>query len=123
MSKIVQAMNVMIAHPELIEDARKGKNGELFFRYKKKYIWGMIRHEDLHRLFYYPDQQDIKLLASFDSDDWENAEIEMVIYKESDIRTREAKDTFAALFTLLNEKIFGINDVLDDILSDDDIPF
>ena len=44
----------------------------------------------------------------------------MVTYKDTEIGTKEAKASFAELHTLIKERVYGVNDVLDDIISDAD---
>jgi hypothetical protein len=116
MSKIVQAVNAMISNSKLITSVIKGES-ELFFLYKNKYKWSISKREDGHILWYYPGSETLQSLASHDGDDWQG--VEMVTYKDSEIGTKEAKATFSELYTLLNEKIYGIDDVLNDIISDD----
>lgn len=117
MSKIIQAMNAMIANQKKIKSVRRAANGEIFFIYNNKHSWGLNSIQGEHFLYFYPDNPSVETLLSVD--DWEN--IPMVVYKESDMRTREATSTFAELYSLLNEKVYGIDDVLDDILADDDL--
>jgi len=45
----------------------------------------------------------------------------MVVYKDSEIGTREARASFTELYSLLTEKVYGVDEVLDDIIADDDI--
>ena len=49
----------------------------------------------------------------------------MIVYKVSDIGSREARETFEELYTLLKEKAYGIDEVLNEIIEEgaDDIPF
>jgi hypothetical protein len=115
MSKIVQAVNAMISNPDNITKVLKG-NDEYFFSYKDKYSWSMSRREDEHVLWFYPNITHIEELASYEGHEWED--VNMVTYKDSEIGTREARASFAELFTLLKEKVFGVNKVLDDIISD-----
>lgn len=120
MSKIVQAVNAMISNPENITKVLKG-NDEYFFLYKNKYSWSMARREnDEHILWFYPGVENIEELVQHDGHDWEG--VNMVAYRDTEIGTREAKASFAELFTLLKECVFGVNKVLDDIIADG-IPF
>ena len=117
MSKIVQAVNSMIANSDRITNVIKGES-EIFFLYNKKYKWSMTRRDGEHILWFYPGSISLQNLASHDGDDWQG--VEMVNYKDTDIGTKEAKATFSELYTLLNEKVYGIDEVLNDIISDDD---
>lgn len=119
MSKIVQAVNAMITNIELVTDVRRGR-AEVFFRYKDKYTWSMKRDGGDHFLYFYPDAGIEELLAREAHGDWEG--LDMVVYKDVEIGTKEAKASFSELYTLLKEREFGVNAVLDDIISDAD-PF
>lgn len=115
MSKIVQAVNAMISNPDKIGKVIRGES-ELFFLYKDKYKWSMDRREGDHILWFYPGDESLEQLASFEGEDW--AETSMVTYRDSEIGTKEAKASFAELYTLLKERVYGVNKVLDDIISD-----
>lgn len=115
MSKIVQAVNAMISNPDNITKVLKGDN-EYFFSYRDKYSWSMAKHEDEHFLYFYPSIRHIEEIANNDRHDWDT--INMVVYRDSEIGTKEAKASFAELLNLLKEQVFGINKVLEDIISD-----
>ncbi|MFL9976056.1 hypothetical protein [Paraburkholderia graminis] len=117
MSKIVQAVNSMIANKELISDVVRG-DAETFFRYKNKYTWSISKRDDGYTLWLYPGKQSIdELLDAEASSDWRG--VEMVVYKDSEIGTKEAKASFSELYTVVKEKLYGVDRVLDDIISDD----
>jgi hypothetical protein len=118
MSKIVQAVNAMISNSNYITDVLQN-DGEYFFLYKKKYKWSVRKVETGINLFYYPTNIALEVLANFDADDW-GGFAEMIVYRDADIGTKEARSSFQELFTLVKEKVFGIDEVLDDIISDDD---
>jgi hypothetical protein len=115
MSKIVQAVNAMIANPQLITNVIQGQN-EVFFLYKNRYVWSMAKNDDGHRLWFYPGSPDISAYASYEGLEWEG--VPMVLYSDKEIGTREAKASFSELYTIIKEKVYGLNDVLDDIISD-----
>lgn len=121
MSKIVQAINAMISNQGLIDMVLQGED-EYFFLYKKKYKWSMrSNNQDVYFLYYYPTNKlSLEQLANFSPDDWQNYS-EMVLYRSADIGTKEAKDSFSELYSLLREKIYGVDKVLDDIIGDDDL--
>jgi hypothetical protein len=121
MSKIVQAVNSMISNQKLITNVIQGDK-ELFFLYKGKYKWsvnGRAPDKDC-LIFYYPGDEPLEVLASFENDDWEGTP--MIVYRASELGTKEAKASFLELSNIIKEKLYGVNDVLDDIISDD-IPF
>lgn len=122
MSKIVVAVNVMIVQREKITNVQDGgMDGEIFFLYDKKHKWSMINNEDGHVLFYYPGAGKLVDLASIPPEFWSD-EVEMVPYRVKDIGTKEAKQTFAELYAVLKEIKYGMDKVLDDIISSD-MPF
>lgn len=117
MNKIVQAVNTMISNQKLITNVVScGK--ETFFLYKGKYKWSLQDDDDGdYLLWYYPGGGTVEELASLDAgEDW--ADIPMVTYKTAELGTREARASFADLYATLREKAYGMNDVLEDIISD-----
>lgn len=123
MTRIVSAINAMIRNSIKIKNVCLRKGGELFFEYDEKHKWSIHKREDDTLLWFYPGSFSIDYLANVDGDEWEN--VQMVTYRLSDIGTREARESFNELYTLLKEKAFGIDDILDEIIEDgaDDIPF
>lgn len=114
--KIVQAVNAMISNPDKITKVIKNDE-EYFFIYRDAYKWSMRKNEEgEHVLWFYPFEENIENLAAYGADDWAN--VNMVAYKDSEIGTKEARASFAELYTLLKERVFGMNFVLDDIISD-----
>jgi len=117
MSKIVQAVNAMISNPSNITNVLHN-DGEYFFLYKKKYKWSTRQSETGINLFFYPTNLSLETLCRFDSDDWQGFS-EMIVYRDSDIGTKEAKSSFQELYTVVKEKVFGIDEMLNDIINDD----
>lgn len=121
MSKIVQAVNSMISNSHLISNVIRGGE-EIFFLYKNSYKWSMKRRDDSHLLWFYPGDESLEQLAQHFSHEFGSPEdITMVSYSDKEIGTKEAKASFSELYTLLNEKLYGVDEVLDDIISG--IPF
>lgn len=120
MSKIVQAINSMITNKEKISNVIKSSE-EYFFLYKSKYKWSMALRDDGYHLWYYPGGDSLDFLASMAHSSWDNG-VPMIHYFDGEIGTKEARASFAELYTILSEKLYGIDDVLNDIISDD-IPF
>ncbi|MFY9261491.1 MAG: hypothetical protein WAO71_13400 [Gallionella sp.] len=118
MSKIVQAINVMIANPELITNVLSG-DGEFFFLYKGKYKWGITQREQKLFLWFYPGKESLEELESLSHmGAWEG--VDMVKYVDAEIGTREAIASFSELYTLIKEKRYGVQEMLEDIISDVD---
>jgi hypothetical protein len=126
MSKIVQAVNAMISNPKFISNVKEGGH-EIFFIYKNKYIWSIKNDGSVHHLWYYPGSLSLDRLIELATREIGWDEVMMVHYSDADIGTKEAKASFSELFTLIKEKLYGVNDMLDDIISDlddsDDPPF
>lgn len=115
MSKIVQAINAMISNPRFISNVIRADKEEIYFLYKGKYKWSIAHRDEGYYLFYYPGDDSIQNLAD---EPW-NPQIPIVVYKDTDIGTKEAKASFAELYTVVVEKVFGVDAVLDDIIGDD----
>lgn len=115
MSKIVQAVNAMISNPGNITKVIQGER-ELFFLYRDKYKWSMREDEKGYVLLFYPGNERLETLASYVGPEWEGTN--MLQYSSEEIGTKEAKASFAELYALLKESVFGVNKVLDDIISD-----
>jgi len=124
MSKIIKAINVMVSNEELIANVQEGDHSnEIFFTYDDKHKWSLIRMgSDKFALHYYPGKEDINALAEID--DWEGFS-NMISYTAEVFPTREAKQTLNELYTILSEKRYGMDDVLNEIISTDKdgIPF
>ena len=125
MSKIVKAINVMISNEEMITNAIKGVDGdEVFFVYDKKHKWSLISADngEFFELHYYPGSETIEQLALLDDEGWDDF-TDMVSYSSKEIGGREAKDSLSELYTILKEKLFGMDEVLNDIIRTDEVPF
>lgn len=119
MSKIVQAVNSMIVNKKLIDSVIIGES-EIFFRYRDKYIWSVRRDPDSseYLLWYYPGAGGVAEIAANDGSDWDH--VPMVLYKTADIGTKEARASFAELHSIVKERVYGMDEVLEDIISDAD---
>lgn len=119
MSKIITAINVMVSNPELITNVVKGESeNECFFLYDNKHTWSILQRTDKEfYLAYYPGKQDISELASIPDEAWHHMDINCVAYNSKDLGTKEAKASMAELFSIVNEKAFGMDEVLDDIIN------
>jgi len=120
MSKIVEAVNVMISNQDKIDSTYQGTyEPEVFFRYDKKHNWSILRNEagDFY-LHYYPAKYEVEDLASWPEEAWHEFR-GMVSYNSKDLGTKEAKDSLRELYTVVKEKVFGMDDVLSDIIKSD----
>ena len=118
MSKIVTAVNAMVSNSDLISDAIQGDmEEECFFKYDKKHLWSIIENSSgKYFLHYYPGNQDINVLASIPQSYWENENIKSVVYTTEILGTKEALSSFKELNTIVREKVYGMDNVLDDII-------
>lgn len=122
MSKIVKAINIMIENTEKITAVIR-KDNELFFKFLDKQKWSIIKlkipsdsTKPTYSIFYYSSELSLEELSKFGDDvnaNWDN--LNMVTYSTSIIKTREAFESFEQLYTTLNEKIYNINEVFDEI--------
>jgi hypothetical protein len=124
MSKIVQAVNAMLSHPDKIStvQASEAVPGEIFFLYNNKFKWSIKSLDDGHYgLWFYPEDIGMQQLVNFDQVQWSEYN-NFVYYSDEQIGTRESRDTFAELYSTVREKLYGVDKVLDEII-EDDIPF
>ena len=70
-------------------------------------------------LFFYPVTSNYTLeqLANVqDPQEWEH--LAMVRYDAQELGTQEAMQTLSELYTVIKEKLYGVNQALDDIIGD-----
>lgn len=120
MSKLIQAVNAMIANANQIKPVLRGaSNGEYFFMYGGKHKWSISKNsKGEFFLTYYAGTQSLADLAALREEEWIDFN-EMVVYNSRDLGTREAIDSFRDLYSLVQERLFGVDAVLDDIIGDD----
>ncbi|MCU4391176.1 hypothetical protein KTH73_10625 [Acinetobacter courvalinii] len=123
MTKIVQAVNAMISNPDKIKSVIP--NGqEFFFIYKDKYKWSILKNEqDDYILFYYAETMNLEEIVNLNNKNWQ--QLNFVKYAVSEIRTREAAESFSELYIVVSEKAYGIDEMFKDIIADmdEDLPF
>lgn len=114
MSKIIQAVNSMISNSPLIDSVMYGDSNELFFVYKNKYKWSIKLQDDgNYSLWFYPGDVKIQDLVHIEGHEWEA--IPMIHYSTKELPQREAIESFNELYKIVKEKVFGMDQVLDDI--------
>lgn len=120
MSKIVQAVNAMIANKDKIYDVQLGRanSHELFFRYGEKFIWSIFKNDDSFSLWFYPKNtsDELSYLAQLEAHDF--IDIAMMGYSDKEIGTREAKNTFSELYSTVEGKLYNMDSILDEIIDD-----
>ena len=120
MSKIVEAINVMISNQDKIDTALRGEyEAEVFFQYDNKHKWSIIKNESgEYFLHYYPVRNSIESMASMPAEAWHDF-TQMVSYNSVALGTKEARDSLQELYGIVKEKVFGMDEVLDDIIKSD----
>jgi hypothetical protein len=118
MSKIITAINVMVSNPSLITDVVMGIDSkEVFFKYDNKYVWSILSSSkgDIF-LSFYPQIINTNDLAAIPSDYFHLENLKCISYNTSELGTREARESLSELYMIVNEKVHGMDDVLNDII-------
>ncbi|MDR6993250.1 hypothetical protein [Luteimonas sp. 3794] len=115
--KIVQAVNAMISKKENIRNVVKLSSAEFFFHYAS-HRWSILHNDDGYLLQYYPGEVTADEIIAASSDPW-HGDIVSVTYTTAELRTREALQSFADLYRIVKEKLYNVDTVLDDIISQD----
>ena len=120
MSKIIEAINVMISNHESIDQVYQGAYaGEVFFRYAKRHKWSILKNDSGdYYLSYYSGKHSLEEMAKWPDEAWHEFD-GMVSYNSKDLGTKEARDSLRELHALVKEKVFGMDAVLDDIIKSD----
>lgn len=119
MSKIVSALNVMILNQSKISNCIEGTtDDELYFLYDGKYKWSIMEHEGSYYLNYYPGQFPLEEIAALRTDAWND--LPRVSYHSDDVGGKEALETFKELNSIVKERLYNMDGVLDDIISSDE---
>ena len=127
MSKIVQAVNVMISNSSKISDVYRKEN-EFFFLYDGKYKWSIWQNpgEETYILTYYPSDlfdRPIGELVKMDANFWRMLDGSYVPYDTRELKTKEAVESFSELYLIVKEKQLGADKALQDIIDGDLEPF
>ena len=125
-AKIVLAANSMIQNERNIWDVTKGAHAnEVFFSYpgeSKKHKWSIFKDEQgVYYLHYYTGQESLETLATWPDEEWEGYS-GMVSYNTKELNAQEARESFRELFSVVTSKLFGMDEILDEII-DDMMPF
>lgn len=117
MYKIVVAINSMIENESLITNVSQSHTGgELFFLYDGQFKWSISKgRSDNYMIRYYPGTESLQNLI-----DWElNPETysyASVTYSTQEMKTREAVESFADLYRTVQNKVYDVESVLDQII-------
>ncbi len=116
--KIVEAINNIITKSDKISNVLRNVEGsEYFFIYNEKYKWSILRSEKgEYSLFLYPKEnmslEDLAYQVDY------SIYKDYVLYTSEEIKTREATESFAELYKIVSDKLFGTDNILDDIIND-----
>ncbi|GAB3381153.1 hypothetical protein [Lysobacter fragariae] len=118
--KIVSAVNAMIANANKISNVCHGNtpNDEVFFVYNEKYKFSVMKAKDDVSVYFYPGGEALESLAAWDDRDWDQSGVSVVRYSAKELGDKEAMESFSELFRVAKERVYGVDDVLDDIISD-----
>lgn len=113
--KIIQVVNAMIIGSHRITNVIKSGD-EYFFLYDGKFKWSITKdiNSQIYLHFYPKNDFTLEHLASY-LDLMENNDF--ITYSTGNLNTREAKDTFNELYQIVVEKLFGVDDIFNEILS------
>lgn len=115
-TKIVQVVNAMIDRADLIGPVLINSN-EHFFMFNKKHKWSIVKssekpgHYNLH--FYPQENMSIEELANCFQ--WEF--VDFVTYKTEELKTQEAIESFSELYRVVSDKLYGLDEVFEDIIN------
>ncbi len=118
MSKIIQAVNVMITNQDRISTVKREKD-EYYFLYKEIYLWSIEYNEEenSYSLFFYPGQNDSQIVIQ-QLEELGFSGVNYVSYGTKSLSTTEAFNSFRDLYTKVREKLFNVNKYLDEIIGE-----
>jgi hypothetical protein len=114
--KIVQVINTIITNSSKISDVIKNGD-EYFFIYDKKYKWSINKSgksEEDYFIHLYPSN-DLSITELAYKMDYSNFN-DYVTYSTEDLKTREATESFRELYQIVSNKVYGIDDIFNDII-------
>lgn len=109
----------MISNKDKIGDVIKGEH-EFFFQFNKKHNWSISQDQNTNDLYLYlyPDE-DISLADLERIVNWELYK-DFVVYSTNEFKSTEASESFQELYSIVKSKLFGVDEILDDILKTDE---
>lgn len=109
MTKIIKAINSMIINKDKISNVKKGDLNRFFFIYEGRYVWS-IRKDTGGEFFlrFYPAESVEHAMRNNN---------ESIRYSTSQFNSKEDVQSFEALHMLVQEKIYGLDKALDDIIN------
>ncbi len=114
MNKIILAINSMIQNSDQISDISVSNN-EYFFEYKG-YIWGIFKSKEDYILTFYPNFSTVSHAINMTKHLHDVANIN---YNSDAFKNQEDIESFRDLYSIVKEKLYGLDKVLDDIIEND----
>ncbi len=120
MSKIIAVINVMVANESKITKAEPvhSQNNEVAFVYDNKYLWSIRRDKGDYHMWYYPGGPKNLDSVVHNTGDWEF--VDRVYYGPDTFAAREALASVSELHKIVSEKMYGMDQVFEDILKSDE---
>lgn len=124
MSKIISAINSMISNQDKISQVSI-RDGKYYFLYKNIYIWSIQLLNDDYILNYYTGEITIEELINepnimiMDVDYNISCNYDYISYSANAFKVKEAIESFKNLYLIVQEKLYNIDKVLDDIIDED----
>lgn len=113
--KIVQVINAMIINSQKITSVLKGGE-EYFFLYDGKFKWSISKDSNKQFFLHFYPNTELSLESLSTYQNW-TENISFITYSTVDLNTKEAKDSFNELYQIVVEKLFGVDDIFNEIIS------
>lgn len=124
MSKILQVVNTMLNNPSKITNVQK-KQDVILFNYLHDQLWGIFKQDNDHLILSIYPQKDlpitVKDLVNMDDLDWKLTPPISIAYSSESLKEREALESLTELYKVIIEKLYGIDDIFDEIIQDGQI--
>jgi len=119
MNRIVQVINAMISNVDKIDNVSNQIGSEYYFLYNNKHKWSIIYNAatEEYLLSLYPSTElTLDDIISSEFSGLSNYVPDSINYKSSDHKSREATESYAELYNIVKSKVFGVDDIFNDIL-------
>lgn len=113
--KIIQVINAMIIKQEKISSVLKVGN-EYFFLYNNIHKWSIVKSTDENYFLHFYPTNDMTLDQLSRYQNWTDYS-GIITYNSSDLKTQEASESFRELYQIVAEKVFGLDDIFDEIIN------
>jgi len=118
MSKIVEAVNKMIENRDKIKEVIPSQDHTEFYFNYGKYKWSIMEIKSDYALFLYKDDNlTLDFIANNTDELLQDGGFIFVSYRTSEIKTREATESFSELYNIVKDRVFGADDILDSIIN------